>query len=59
MIEFLQELLVQSCSMTLGFVAGTLWMRENYLRIIRRMDQTINFLSMELMNKGDMDACKR
>jgi hypothetical protein len=51
MVEFLQELLVQACSAMLGFAAGTLWMRENYLKVIQMKDDYIQQLKMELSNK--------
>ena len=45
--EYLTELLIQTCCAGVGFAAGTLWMRENYIDHITEMQDRIK----ELENK--------
>ena len=45
--EYLTEIFIQTCCAGVGFAAGTLWMRENYLDRIIKMQNLIK----ELENK--------
>ena len=45
MIEWLTEMLVQSCACLLGFACGMLWMRENYIDKIRQLNAEIESLT--------------
>lgn len=48
MTEFFMNVLVQSASAALGFVAGCLWMRENYIDVIRQLRLEIESLKERL-----------
>ena len=41
MIEFLTELLITTACAAIGFVAGMLYMRENYLNVIQLLKTEI------------------
>lgn len=45
MIEWLTEMLVQTCVCLLGFACGACWMRENYLDKIRQLLSEIDRLT--------------
>ena len=44
MTEFLSSLLIQTATATLGFAAGALWMRENYISVIHQLNIEIDKL---------------
>lgn len=48
MIEFLYATLIQAGSAALGFLAGALWMRENYISVIRQLHLEIKNLKGQL-----------
>jgi hypothetical protein len=45
MIEWLTEMLVQTCVCLMGFACGALWMRENYLGKIKELLSEIDRLT--------------
>ena len=45
MIEWLTELLVQTCVCLLGFACGACFMRENYIHVIRQLNAEIESLT--------------
>ena len=48
MTEFFMNVLIQSASATLGFMAGCLWMRENYIHVIHQLRLEIEYLKENL-----------
>lgn len=48
MTEFLSALIIQSASAALGFVAGMMWMRENYISVIHQLNLEIQNLKGQL-----------
>lgn len=47
--EYLTEIFVQTCCAGVGFAAGAIWMRDNYIKYIEEMQDQIK----ELKNKGE------